>query len=1159
MFLGVMFYKRFSLLIILLSITQNVFSQVSYYSFQQSSAGYTPVSGGTVLGTANGVSAAAALDNIVYTLPTATIPFDFRFNGAAYSGCYISTNGFLVFGATIPTTTNFTPISGTAGYSGAISAFGRDMIGVFDAASSTAAELSYITVGSAPNRKFVIQWKNFKPSTQTGIVSLCNFQIRLCEGSNAIEIAYNFTGSGFASATAQVGLRGSANTNFNSRAVAASTGAWGSSTLSAANSTTCSISATQLPANILYAYTCSPPSAASYTYSTANSSKLLWNGNGPGTFEIEYGISGFTQGSGIAVSTTDTFKLITGLTASTTYQYYIRKVCSAPGKVGPFIFKTGGAGEDCSTATNLNIANSLATCNYTTLNSGISVNAPAAICSDVFGAVGSNDTWAKFTVPTNNQNKITIKTLAGTYNDWVLEVWSGCPDSVGSHTIDCMDDAPDYNTMPTISVCQNVLTPGGTYYLRAWPYSPIAANMSVCVMKDSFCIIPPSNDLCQDAIVVPVNQIGGCPGASQQFSNKFATPTVGAAATIACDANIVNDVWFVFNTANLGSIKITLNKLTALSLKAAVVFDCDGNQEACFNPAEGSHIVSGLNPYADYYLRVWTNAGDEGTFSLCLEDLCDDATATLSGSSTVCQGNAGQLTVNFTGIAPWTFVYTDGVSNYQLVAATTPYYIPATPSATTTYSLVSLASPYCAGEVTGSAIIFVLPKPVVSLAPFSPLCFNQNIVLSGGSPLGGVYSGLGVNGNTFNSSVAGVGNSAITYSCINSFGCTNSATQNITVNVTPIITGFSPASGAAGTLVLINGLGFTNTSTVQFNGVAATMVNYNSSTQISAVVPLTASSGNITVLNSTCSVVSSTVYTVVVNTVVANCKTATLYLDGSGNVVLLASQINNSSTATAGIASVSVNPYHFTCNNLGSNSVVLAVTDNMGTTTTCNTSVTVIDTIKPIAICSSATVYLNINGVGTLLPSQLNNGSSDNCSVANVTLSRTSFNITDIGSPSNVVVTVSDASGLSSSCNALVTVLDTFPHSVDLNVKVFIQGFYIGNGKMVQVLNSTDTTICDSILIGIANLQSPYTIVYSTSGILKTNGNVSVKIPSTFTGNTYYLVVQHRNSISVWSKLPILIPVTGSLNYNFTGSSSGSRIINAEENSNSSHDIPQNK
>jgi hypothetical protein len=1138
-----MINKRISLLIISLLMVQLVYSQVNYYSFQQSSSGYVPISGGTVLGTASTATGATALDNIIYTLPAATIPFDFRFNGSAFTGCYVSTNGFIVFGTTIPSTTNFTPISGTAGYTGAISAFGRDMIGVFDAASSTAAEVSYSNIGSSPNRKFVIQWKNFKPSTQTGVTALCNFQIRLCEGTHEIEIAYNFTGTGFTSATAQVGLRGSANTNFNTRSVVAATGVWGSSTLGAANNTTCSISSTQLPTNLLYSFSCSPPSGGSYTYSTTNSAKLIWNGNGPGTFEIEYGANGFTQGTGTTVTSSDTFKLITGLSPSTTYQYYIRKTCSASGKVGPITFKTGAAGEDCSTATSLNVSGSLATCNYTTINSGISTNAPAAYCSDVFGAVGSNDAWAKFTVPSNNQNKITIKTLAGTYNDWIVEVWSGCPDSLGSHTIDCMDDANDLNTMPTISICQNVLTPGNTYYLRAWPYLPVNANMSVCVMKDSFCIIPPVNDNCVDATVIPINPIGGCPGANQQFSNQFASPTVGAAATIACDANIVNDVWFVFNTANIGTFKVTMNKLSALSLKAAVIFDCDGNQEACFNPADGTHIVSGLNPYADYYLRVWTNPGEEGTFTICLEDLCDDATADLSGSTTICEGNTGQLKVDFTGIPPWTFVYNDGILDHQVVTSTTPYFIPVSPTSTTSYTPVSVASQYCTGEVTGSANFFVLSKPILSFPLISPICLGQSITLTGGSPSGGTYSGVGVNGNIFNSTTAGVGSHTITYSYTNNSGCTNTITQVIVVNANPIVGSFIPTSGSVGTIVTINGSGFSNASNVLFNGVAATSITFINSNQIQATVPSSAASGFITVQNGSCTNVSSSVFTVIINTVAANCKSATLYLDNSGNATLNASQVNNNSTATAGIASVTVSPSNFSCNNIGVNAVTLVVTDVLGNSSSCTSNVNVLDTIKPIANCKNAVVYLNSSGSGTLLPSQVNNGSNDNCSIASLVLSKLNFSYADTGSPSSVVLSVYDVSGQMSNCNALVTVIDTFPHSVQLNVKVFIQGFYIGNGKMVPVLNPADTSVCDSIIIAIASSSSPYDIIYSTSGLLMTDGNVNVSIPAMFVGSQYYLVVQHRNSISVWSKDPITISGTGPITYDFTSAPGAMKIM----------------
>ncbi len=49
----------------------------------------------------------------------------------------------------------------------------------------------------------------------------------------------------------------------------------------------------------------------------------------------------------------------------------------------------------------------------------------------------------------------------------------------------------------------------------------------------------------------------------------------------------------------------------------------------------------------------------------------------------------------------------------------------------------------------------------------------------------------------------------------------------------------------------INGVGFTATSTVKFNGTSAGSVTHVSSTQLKAAVPSTATTGPITVTNTT--------------------------------------------------------------------------------------------------------------------------------------------------------------------------------------------------------------------------------------------------------------------------------------------------------------------
>ena len=64
-----------------------------------------------------------------------------------------------------------------------------------------------------------------------------------------------------------------------------------------------------------------------------------------------------------------------------------------------------------------------------------------------------------------------------------------------------------------------------------------------------------------------------------------------------------------------------------------------------------------------------------------------------------------------------------------------------------------------------------------------------------------------------------------------------------------VITGFSPASGPAGTTVAISGYNFGSSSVVKFNGVTATASVQNGGTQINATVPASATTGTITVMS----------------------------------------------------------------------------------------------------------------------------------------------------------------------------------------------------------------------------------------------------------------------------------------------------------------------
>ena len=78
----------------------------------------------------------------------------------------------------------------------------------------------------------------------------------------------------------------------------------------------------------------------------------------------------------------------------------------------------------------------------------------------------------------------------------------------------------------------------------------------------------------------------------------------------------------------------------------------------------------------------------------------------------------------------------------------------------------------------------------------------------------------------------------------------------------PSISSFSPASGAVGASVLINGGNLSAVTGVQFNGVSASVWRIVSATQISATVPLGATTGRVRVSTATASATSSATFTV---------------------------------------------------------------------------------------------------------------------------------------------------------------------------------------------------------------------------------------------------------------------------------------------------------
>ena len=240
-----------------------------------------------------------------------------------------------------------------------------------------------------------------------------------------------------------------------------------------------------------------------------------------------------------------------------------------------------------------------------------------------------------------------------------------------------------------------------------------------------------------------------------------------------------------------------------------------------------------------------------------------------------------------------------------------------------------------------------------------------------------------------------------------------SAGGTVTVSATQINNGSSDACGLA-SLALNNGSW--SCDNVGPNGVVLTVTDVNANT-------------------STCSATVTVQDTI---KPVAVCQNITAYLNAAGTATVLASQINNGSSDACGLASLTLNNGSWSCANVGSNGVVLTVTDVNANTSTCSATVMILDTIKPVAICQNITAYLNAGGTATVVASQINNGSSDACGLTSLTLNNGSWSCANVGS-NGVVLTVTDVNANTSTCSATVMVLDTIkPFAICQNITAYL-------------------------------------------------------------------------------------------------------------------------
>ncbi|MBK9449281.1 MAG: HYR domain-containing protein [Bacteroidetes bacterium] len=449
--------------------------------------------------------------------------------------------------------------------------------------------------------------------------------------------------------------------------------------------------------------------------------------------------------------------------------------------------------------------------------------------------------------------------------------------------------------------------------------------------------------------------------------------------------------------------------------------------------ATSNTITMTVNPVVTPSVTISANPGT----TICAGTNVTFTAVPVNGGTTP----AYQWKKNGSNVGTNSATYTDnGLLNGDLITVElTSNAVCPVPSTVTSNTLTMVVNPNLTPSVTISA------NPGISICAGTNVTFTAVPVNGGSTP---TYqwlkngSPVGTNASTY--SDAGLLNGdVITCELTSSETCaapvlatSNALTITVVTNTTPTVSivaspgsTICPGSSASFTATATNA-GLTPSYQWLLNGgnVGTNSSTYTNATLITGDIvtcEVTSSDPCALPILATSNAITMTVADLVDPTAV--CQTVVVNLNAGGTGTTTAAAVNNGSSdncTSVGSLALSLNTTNFNCAQLGSNTVVLTVTDGAGRTGTCSATVNVIDPILPAISCPANISNSSSLGICGAISSYTSPVGTDNCTA---TTSQTAGLPSGATFPVGVTTNTfraTDGSGNSATCAFTVTVTD---------------------------------------------------------------------------------------------------------------------------------------